>query len=91
MRSYSDRSAEFHKAPSANDTVHLCLEFARSSGIRSCTPMLLFWPFGSGGSGTKLRSLLPSSDFWSMVKSEIENIMKARLDAYQRRFESLHC
>jgi hypothetical protein len=59
----SGQSGDFRKAPLANVTVHLCLEFARSGGIRSCAPMLLFLPFGSGGSGAKLRSLLPSSDF----------------------------
>ena len=31
-----------------------CLEFAGSGGIRSLAPMLLFRPFGSGGSGAKL-------------------------------------
>jgi hypothetical protein len=39
-----------------------------------------FEPFGSGGSGAKLSSLLPSSNFWFMVKSETENIMKVRLE-----------
>jgi hypothetical protein len=58
----------------------LCLEFAGSGGIRSCAPMLLFRPFGSGGSGVKLRSLLPSGEFCSMVKSEADNIMKAGLE-----------
>jgi hypothetical protein len=76
----SDRSEEFRKAPSANVTVHLCLKFARSGGIRSCAPMILFRPFGSGGSGAKLRSLLPSGDIWSMVKSKAKNIMKAGLE-----------
>jgi hypothetical protein len=41
--------------------------------------MLLFRPFGSEGSDAKLHSLLPSGDFWFMVKSEVQNIMKARL------------
>jgi hypothetical protein len=74
--SSSDRSGEFRKGPPANVTVQLCLEFAGSGGIRSCAPMLLFRPFGSRGSGAKLCPLLPSGDFWSMVKSEAENIMK---------------
>jgi hypothetical protein len=63
-----------------NITVHLCLEFAGLGGIRSCAPMLLFRPFGSGGSGAKLCSLLLSGDLWSIVKSETENIMKAGLE-----------
>jgi hypothetical protein len=42
--------------------------------------MLLFRLFGSGGSDAKLRSLLPSGDIWSMMKSEAENIMKAGLE-----------
>jgi hypothetical protein len=63
-----------------NIIVHLCLEFAGSGGTRSCAPMLLFRPFGSGGSGAKLCSLLPSGDLWSTVKSETENIMMARLE-----------
>jgi hypothetical protein len=41
--------------------------------------MLLLRLFGFGGSGVKLYSLLPSGDFWSMVKSEAENIMKVGL------------
>jgi hypothetical protein len=36
-------------------------------------------------------SLLPPGDFWSMVKSDAENIMKAGLEDYQWRFESPHC
>jgi hypothetical protein len=36
--------------------VHLYLEFAKSGGIRSCAPMLLFRPFSSGWSGAKLCS-----------------------------------
>jgi hypothetical protein len=56
------------------------LEFARSGGIRSCAPMFLFQPFSSGGSDVMLRSLLPSSDIWSIVKSEVENIMKIGLE-----------
>jgi hypothetical protein len=63
-----------------NVPVHLCLEFAGSGGIRSCAPMHLFRPFASGGSGTTLRSLLPSGDFWSMVKSEEENFMMVGLE-----------
>jgi hypothetical protein len=42
-------------------------------------PCFLFRPFGSGESGAKLYSLLPSGDIWSMMKSEMENIMKAGL------------
>jgi hypothetical protein len=38
------------------------LEFAGSSGIRSRAPMILFRPFGSGGSGAKLCSVSTSSD-----------------------------
>jgi hypothetical protein len=75
----SGRSGEFLKSPLVNVTVHLCLEFAGLGGIRSCAPMLLFLQFGSGGSVTKLHSLLLSSDFWSMVKSKMENIIKAGL------------
>jgi hypothetical protein len=52
--SRSHRSGEFRKALSANVTVHLCLEFAGSGGMWPCAPMLLFRPFGSGGSGAKL-------------------------------------
>jgi hypothetical protein len=78
------------KALSANIIVQLCLEFAESGGIRSCAPMLLFRPFGSGGIGTKLCPLLPSGDFWSMVKAEAENIMNAGSEDYKWRFESLH-
>jgi hypothetical protein len=78
--SWSGRSGEFRKALPANVTVNLCLEFAGSSGIRSWAPMLLFRPFGSGGSDAKLCSLLPSADFWSMVMLETENIMKAGLE-----------
>jgi hypothetical protein len=63
-----------------NVTVQLCLEFAGSGGIRSYAPMLLFRPFGSGGSGTKLYHLLPSCDFWFMVKLEAENIMNVGLE-----------
>jgi hypothetical protein len=58
----------------------MCLEFAGSGGIWTCAAMLLFQPFGSGGSSAKLCSLLPSGDIWSMVKSEAENIMKAGLE-----------
>jgi hypothetical protein len=53
--------------------------------------MLLFRPFGSGGSGAKLCPLLPLGDFWSMVKSEAENIMNAGSKDYQWRFQSAHC
>jgi hypothetical protein len=60
-----------------NVTLHLCLEFAGSGGIQSCAPILLFRPFGFGGRDAKLRSLLPSGDIWSMVKSEAHNIIKA--------------
>jgi hypothetical protein len=60
--SWSGRSGEFRKAPPVNVTVHLCLESTGSGGIRSCAPMLLFRPLGYGGSGVKLRSLLPSGD-----------------------------
>jgi hypothetical protein len=42
------------KALRVNVTVHLCLEFAGSGGIWSCAPMLLFRPFGSGGSGASI-------------------------------------
>jgi hypothetical protein len=42
-----------------------------SGGIRSCAPMLLFRPFGSGGSGMKLRSLLPSGDI--LVHGEVRD------------------
>jgi hypothetical protein len=76
----SDQSGEFQKAPPANVTVHLCLEFAGLGGIRSCAPMILFRLFGSGGSGAKLCPLLPLDDFWSLVKSEAENIMKVGLE-----------
>jgi hypothetical protein len=34
----------------------------------------------SGGRGVKLCSFLQASDLWSMVKSEMENIMKAGLE-----------
>jgi hypothetical protein len=56
------------------------MEFAGSGCFWSCTPMLLFRLFGSAGSDVKLRSLLPSGDFSSMVKSVTENIMKAGLE-----------
>jgi hypothetical protein len=49
-------------SPPANVSVHLCLEFAGSGGILSCAPLLLFRPFGSGGSNAKLYPLLPSGD-----------------------------
>jgi hypothetical protein len=63
-----------------NVIVLLCLEFARLDGIQSCALMLLFRPFGSGGSGVNLRSLLPSGNIWSMVKLEAKNIIKAGLE-----------
>jgi hypothetical protein len=63
-----------------NIAMHLCLEFAGLGGIRLCASMLLFRPFGSGGSSAKLHSLFPSGDFWSMMKSKAENIMKAGLE-----------
>jgi hypothetical protein len=40
-----------------------------TGGTRSCMPMLLLWPFGSGGSGTKLGYVLPTSD--SLVHGEV--------------------
>jgi hypothetical protein len=54
-------------------------EFAGLGGIRSCAPMLLFRPFSFGGAAW-IYSLFSSCDFWSMVKSKAENIMKAGLD-----------
>jgi hypothetical protein len=69
--SWSGWSGEFRKAPPANVSVHLCLEFAGSGGIRSCAPILLFRPFGSGGSGAKLCSLLPSR--WHLVHGELRD------------------
>jgi hypothetical protein len=42
--------------------------------------MLLFQPFAYRGSDAKLCSLLPSGDLWSMVKYEMENIMKVGLE-----------
>jgi hypothetical protein len=44
-----------------------------------------------GRKRAKLSPLLPSDDFWSVVKSEAENIISAGSEDYQWRFESLHC
>jgi hypothetical protein len=59
--SSSGRSGVFQKAPPTDVTVHLCLEFAGSGGIQSGAPIFLFRPFGSGESGAKLYTFLPSS------------------------------
>ena len=58
----------------------LCLEFAGSGGIRSRAPMLLFRPFGSGGSDTKLCSVLPADDILVHGVSETENFLKTDLE-----------
>jgi hypothetical protein len=60
---------EFWKAPPANVTVRLMPRVCWIGGIRSCALMLLFRPFGSGGSGAQLCSVLPSDNF--LVQGEI--------------------
>jgi hypothetical protein len=63
-----------------NVTMLLCLESAMVGGIRSCAPMLLFRPFGSGGSGVKLYSVFQLDEI--LVHGEVrggEYIMLAGL------------
>jgi hypothetical protein len=88
--SSSGRSGVFRKAPPVDVTLHLCMEFTGSGGIRLCAPMFLFRPFWSGGSGAELYSLLPSSDILIHGEDkEAKNIIKVWLEDYQWSFESL--